>query len=170
MTNPIDRIKSLSKLNPKTGCWEWIKSFRGTDPLCQYGHLIVGSRKDKTRQTISAHRYSFEIFNGDIPHGLNVLHSCDNPKCVNPEHLFLGTRQDNVNDREYKGRNKPAKAADKHPRTVLSNAQVILIKNDIIVGMKLTAISQKYNVKTHIIKDISSGRTWQSILPNPPKQ
>lgn len=76
------------------GCWEWL----GCKWKSGYGYL----RPNK--QYISAHRYFYVLYNADIPEGLDVLHRCDNPSCVNPEHLWLGTHSDNMKDAYAKGR------------------------------------------------------------------
>lgn len=100
-TLPIrERLYSHIDINPITECWEWNGSKRGG-----YGRIIVGSRKDGSRRTITAHRLSYILNFGEIPDGMEICHKCDNPCCINPGHLFAGTRQDNVNDREIKGRN-----------------------------------------------------------------
>lgn len=85
-----------SKTRPRrNGCIEWLasKSHNG------YGQFGVNGKKN-----VRAHRFSWTIVNGDIPEGLCVLHKCDNPSCVNPEHLFLGTYKDNAIDMTLKGR------------------------------------------------------------------
>ena len=74
------------------------KPSKGNPRTLPYGQLLVG------RKAVPAHRISWEIHNGPIPDGMCVLHICDNPKCVNPEHLFVGTRADNANDCYTKGR------------------------------------------------------------------
>ena len=74
-------------------CWEWRGDKRG-----YYGQIGVHGK------TIKTHRLSWELANGPIPGGMNVLHHCDNPRCVNPHHLFLGTHGDNACDREKKHR------------------------------------------------------------------
>ncbi len=75
-------------------CWTWT----GSLGKWGYGHFRVDSK------TMLAHRVSWMLHNGEIPNGLFVCHHCDNPKCVNPEHLFLGTHQDNIDDMMSKGR------------------------------------------------------------------
>ena len=97
---PQERILRMSMPEPNSGCWLWLGALRNG-----YGRMIVGSRANGTRQSASAHRYSYEAFGGNPPRDKYVLHRCDNRMCVNPSHLFLGTHQDNVDDRERKGRN-----------------------------------------------------------------
>lgn len=81
-------------------CWEW----RGTIDTGGYGALRKPGRySGKTR----ASRYSWELHNGPIPDGMHVLHTCDNTKCVNPNHLWAGTHSDNMRDMTAKGRGKP---------------------------------------------------------------
>ena len=99
------RIKRAVKIDPISGCWVWqrttIKSGYG-----QIGSKLFGRASHNCNQVrhISAHRASWLGFKGDIPGRLWVLHRCDNPPCVNPEHLFLGTALDNVRDAIAKGR------------------------------------------------------------------
>jgi len=83
------------KVNKKAqnGCWEWTSAIRGNGYGAFFTHLI-----DEGRKCHGAHRYSWQIVNGQIPNGLWVLHKCDNRICVNPEHLFLGDRTDNMRD------------------------------------------------------------------------
>lgn len=157
-----DRLERLSALDVSTGCIEWTSSTRNG-----YGRLMIGSRADKSRKSISAHRLSYEINKGKIPAGMYVCHSCDNRKCVNPDHLFLGSPQDNVNDRESKNRNIiPNLKHESHPNVKLSWVKVREIRklSGVISQQKIADI---YNVSRSTIKDIVTNKTW---IPQPPKK
>lgn len=96
-----DRL--FAKLEPTpTGCLE----FAGKRNRQGYGYLSLGPREN--RKYIRAHRLAWELNNGPIPEGLDLCHRCDNPPCCNPEHLFPGTRLDNMRDMAQKGRGRNA--------------------------------------------------------------
>lgn len=146
-----------------SGCWEWQGATKNG-----YGHTIVGSRKDGSRRTISTHRLSYMISNGAIPDGYEVCHKCDNRRCVNPHHLFLGTRQDNVDDRERKGRNNPPKG-EANGRTKLATADVLQIREKRMRGVSFGKLAVEYGVCKKTIQDAVSGKNW-AHLPQPPKE
>lgn len=94
-------------------CWEWV----GSKKLKGYGIFRRTAGK-----TCAAHRYSWELHFGEISDPLLVCHHCDNPSCVRPSHLFLGTDQDNVDDRVRKGRSARL-SGEQHPRSKVSTEQ-----------------------------------------------
>lgn len=93
-------LKRLKPGNPEE-CWPW----DGARVSRGYGSVSAKSESGRRRQdTVGAHRVSYELNVGPIPDGMHVLHRCDNPPCVNPAHLFLGTHADNMGDMKRKGR------------------------------------------------------------------
>jgi hypothetical protein len=104
-------VRFWQKVNKRgpNDCWEWTASTTGAG----YGTIGIGFKKDKTRYTALAHRLSYELQNGPIPDGLHVCHSCDNPRCVNPAHLWLGTAADNMTDMVAKGRSTQGRSSRK---------------------------------------------------------
>jgi hypothetical protein len=97
-------------------CWEWL-AFRDKSG---YGKFrITTPRKNEW-----AHRASWIIHFGKIPKNISVLHRCDNPPCVNPDHLWLGTQRDNIEDCFKKGRNSPSKKGEKNVRSKFTDGQV----------------------------------------------
>ena len=81
---------------PNTGCWLWTASIRN-------GYPCFGVKREDGWKIETASRVMYEIHHGDNPGDMHVLHKCDNPLCVNPDHLFLGTHKDNCEDRAQKG-------------------------------------------------------------------
>lgn len=91
------RERFLTKVRKTDGCWLWV----GSKNAQGYGHIGEGGHKSKI---IRAHRVAYGLFVGPIPEGKQVLHRCDNPSCVNPSHLWIGTNADNIADCVAKGR------------------------------------------------------------------
>lgn len=157
-------IKNTKEVN---GCWEWQLSTKGFG----YGYMTVGSRSDGTRRTETAHRASYSAFVGEIPEGMWVLHKCDNPKCCNPDHLYIGGRKRNVKDMVERGRLNHF-FGESSPMSKLTNDEVINIRLDRInKRMSYRAIADKYNLKSHkSVIQICKGELWSHIpLPTPPK-
>lgn len=96
------RLMRRMACDPMTGCWNWTGSVNTKG----YGKLKIWDRQELRRRFLGAHRVAYTTFVGEIPSGIQVLHSCDNPKCINPEHLFLGTHADNMRDMSNKGRGR----------------------------------------------------------------
>ena len=92
----LEKLLSKIKINDQTGCWEWTAATNNTG----YGFIRDGKKMRTT------HRVSYEEHKGPIPKGMSVCHTCDNPKCVNPDHLWLGTTLDNIRDMISKGRSR----------------------------------------------------------------
>lgn len=151
--DPTTRIARLST-PAANGCIEWNTVGRGG-----YGRLIVGSRTDGSRRTVSAHRYAYEIFVGPIPSGKVVCHRCDNRRCVNPKHLFLGTQQENIADRESKGRNVVSRG-EANGQAKLTAAQVLEIRNSADGCRRLAT---QYGVDKKAIQRIRRGEQWASV-------
>ena len=156
------RLIQHMAINKVTGCWEWQSS------KCNgYGRMVIGSRTDGTRRTIQTHRASYELKYGEIPEVMEICHKCDNPCCINLDHLFAGTRQDNIDDRERKGRNNPPKV-EKHAKAKLTEQDVLDIRAKRAEGKSFGKLAQEYGVHKRTIQDGISGKNW-GFLPQPPK-
>lgn len=116
------------------------------------------------RKMMSAHRVSYELHNGTIPDGLFVCHKCDNPACVNPKHLFLGTPDDNMKDKVKKGRHKwnpPTFHGEKHPMAKLTQAQVDEIRGLFATNTyKKVELAKRFNISNTHVGYILSGKAW----------
>jgi hypothetical protein len=155
-------MKKTNKYNHKFkvangGCWEW----QGHTNAGGYGTQTVGSRKDNSRKTVLAHRLFYSLWYGEFDPKLCVLHKCDNPKCVYPEHLFLGTRMDNHTDMARKGR-RVNHLGEKNGRSKLSDHDVRKIRLSLIVGEKQSDIARAYKVHQTLISAIKRGKIWSS--------
>jgi hypothetical protein len=132
------------------GCWDWKGQIYPT------GYVPIRFNKGK----MFAHRASWWIYKGEIPKGINVLHKCDNRKCTNPEHLFLGTAKDNAIDRQEKNRGQKGIT---HNKCKLTEENVREIKHLLHVGLSCAKIAKKFSVTDGTIWFIKEGWTWKHI-------
>jgi len=141
-----DRFLDKCVPEPNTGCWLWTA---GDDGSCGYGRIHVGSRD------VGAHRVSYLIFVGPIPDDMCVCHRCDTPACVNPEHLFLGSRAENMADMATK---KRSSRGPRHHRAMLTPEQVHEIRASTDTQWTL---ARRYGVGQTTISAVIRRRTWQ---------
>lgn len=151
------RFVDRSQFSPG-GCWMWTGGNNG-----KYGVMGVGGKNGVQRY---AHRLSWTMDNGDIPDGLHVLHRCDNPPCVNPAHLFIGTVRDNALDKSRKGRhwmqlNGDKSAADANPNAVLDWVRVHEIRRLHSAGASAKGLGKTFGVGRTTIGHIVHRRTWK---------
>lgn len=161
------RIYSRVKINEETGCWEWQGCKRSG-----YGRTIIGSRTDGTRRTECTHRISYMLNYGEIPKGMEVCHKCDNPSCINPDHLFLGTYKDNAMDCLNKGRMYNPKG-EKQGRSKLKEVDVATAREEYLKGeVSSRELAKRYNVSRKTMWDALTGKTWKhvSCLPHEVKK
>ena len=132
------------KVRKTETCWEW------TSPLnyCGRGFIRIYGKN------MQAHRAAYILLKGEIPDGMCVLHTCDNPSCVNPDHLYLGTQKQNARDREKRGRHGKG-------WKILKPEQVKAIREEYRRGANAVDLGEKYNRDPLSIYRIVSGESFQ---------
>lgn len=151
-----DRFHDKFIPEPNSGCWLWIGSISGRD---ERGYIYY----DKHLKVICAHRCSWMIFKGPIPTDLDVLHTCDVPSCVNPDHLFLGTHTDNMRDCVAKGRNVfPNRRGEECSWSKFTDAQISEIKTRELTTRQY---ADKFSVNIEYINQIQRGNVWAHVIP-----
>lgn len=128
-------------------CWNWIGSYDRK----YYGQIKI------CKKFIKAHRFSWVLHFGEIPDGICVLHHCDNPKCVNPSHLFLGTQEDNIKDRDNKHRQAKGENHWCHKLTLNQIKEIRKLKGKFFQK----DIAKMFNVSQSTICCIHNNRTWK---------
>lgn len=160
--NYSDRLIRGSVYDYKTECWIWEKSTVGEGPKFRYGDIRIGLKSLKTQRNARAHRLSYEVFKGEIPKGLFVLHKCDNTRCINPDHLFLGTQKDNMQDMNNKNRRNDA-IGSKHPTAKLSEKQVLEIRELHKKGILTSKLAKLFNTPYMTIASVIKRKSWKHI-------
>ena len=139
-------------------CWEW----KASRDKAGYGRIGIDGKVE------GAHRVSWTIHYGEIPNELWVLHKCDNRRCVNPKHLFIGTGQDNVNDMIKKGRkaygdwskNFPPAAGELNPNSILKEEDIPFIRSSPLPNLE---IGKMLGVSRWTISDVRNRRSWKHV-------
>jgi len=171
-SNHLQRFYALVSIPDPDGCWLWLGAGSGE---MGYGMFSMYGKR------LKAHRVSYEFHVGQIPEGMLVCHTCDNPKCVRPDHLWLGTNADNMRDMVEKGRaDRTKKAGDRswsrnHPELVargerqgrhkLTEVEVVEIRRRAVAGERRSGVrmAREYGVCQSTINYVISGHHWRHL-------
>lgn len=147
-----DRFEAKVEYEPNTGCWLWSGAVnnRGYGQIGRDGKIVL------------AHRVSLEIHSGSVAANDHVLHRCDTPPCVNPDHLFRGDHRANMDDMIAKGR-KVQLRGDETPAAKLSTQTVLGILAAFKRGESVRAVARRLGIAQGTVANISAGRTWAHL-------
>jgi hypothetical protein len=148
----LDRVERIP-----SGCWNWTGTTAGVPGEYEYGYLRLPeslyTSDGREVVTFRATHVAIILLNGYIDDVLDVLHHCDNPRCVNPEHLFLGTQQDNIDDMYAKGRDNAR--SNLLPEFRLTDNEVAAIRLKRKLGIPIKAVSIRYGITYNYVNRIA---------------
>lgn len=162
--NDATTARFWSKVRTSATCWEWTASKRAKG----YGAFVWAGPSGEVVQG-RAHRYSWMLHRGAIPAGACVLHTCDNPACVNPEHLWLGSKADNNRDMCMKGRHVSGgthcgrgnyKIGEQHHNAKLTSDAVNKLREDRKAGLSFSQLAKKYGIALSTAFRTAKGISW----------
>jgi hypothetical protein len=154
VVNPDLFWEKVNKAAPN-GCWEW------TGYRQKFGHgSLARTEPGQKPKYVLAHRHAWELLVGPIPEGACLLHKCDNPPCVNPDHCYIGDRLANARDKIARGRHAVGEATK---CAVLNDEKVRLIRKLRAEGMGYTAIGRQIGHKWGCVRDVCIGKFWRHV-------
>lgn len=153
MHHTVETLLARAIPEPNTGCWIWMGALAGGTgyPVTHQG-----------RRTIGAHRLMASFLFGPVPSAMDACHRCDVRACINPEHLFLGTRAENLADMRAKGRDNHVKG-ERSPKAKLTAKSVAEIKRSLATGAHPSELALRYGVTAPVVYNIKAGRAWKHI-------
>ena len=166
MKNVLEELhiwfSSKYTVNYDTGCWVWTGYRMKIKGKLWYGAFSQHTRAYKLLGVRTAHKLAWILFKGLVPDGLEVCHTCDKPECVNPDHLFLGTQKENMDDMWVKGRGQRGKA---HYQAKVTEDDVRWIRRSLAAqnGKGVRAIGRLLNLPHQLISDIYTFKTWKHV-------
>lgn len=153
---PSEAVESRfwRKVDATGECWIW------TALLTPFGHGVINMKTPDGWRPMIASRVSYEMAYGRIPAGLMVRHKCDNPACVRPEHLELGTHDDNMRDMRERHRSA---SGERHSQARLTMVRVRDIRARLAGGETRASIARDIGVSASAIDDVANGKTWIEV-------
>ena len=148
----LQRFEEKFIPEPKSGCWIWT----ATKSEDGYGKFYFHPTYERS------HRASWMFYVGEIPNGLFVLHKCDNPSCVNPYHLFLGTNDDNIKDMVKKGRQRALRGS-KHKNAKVTEKDVIEMRKLSESGLSQYKIAEMFGICKSMANYICNRTNWKHV-------
>ncbi len=146
-------LRGLQKLD--TGCWTCDTAY-----MTYRGYLHLQITENGVQHAFKVHRFSYEHFIGHIPDGKLICHKCDVRSCCNPDHLFLGTQSDNMQDMVRKQRGL---VGEKSAKTNFTEADILRIYRYVDAGLTRKEIAEKFGVADVTISHIATGRNWKHL-------
>ena len=153
MESPFNRFWRKVAVGGPEECWLWIGATRGP-----YGVFYVSGGVRRVKR--GAHQVVYEWEKGEIPEGLSVLHRCDTPLCVNPDHLWLGTLGDNNRDRAAKGRSA---SGAKNGNARLTTGMALAMRDRYATGETSKSLAAEYGVNQTTVARVANGRSWTHL-------
>lgn len=163
--SPFDEMKlALSAIDDDMSLpWETYPCLE-TAHLTNRGYGVV----QKNGKACRTHRAAYELVFGTIPDGLSICHRCDNPKCFRPIHLFAGTHQENMKDRDRKGRRKKIRRGEANGNSKFKEAAIREIWTLRAQGLSQVSIGERLGIPQPTVSAVLTGKIWRHIKPEVP--